>query len=229
LDSLHPSRPSPVSRWVLRVFPRLCAPRALGPTPSGPNGPEAPRMRLPAPSALASREIRRVNSPLVRHPRLRPLPPVLPPTSAARFQPVDMFRPRGFSPPRRVAPQKSPGLVASRYRKEFAAFRHRSRHSPPDTSEEVLARVRSTTAFPAAPFTPLEEVPPPAAASHHCDRCPLAVAPPPSSSRASSKWNEAATLDLGALLRHRVRCARFPLPVTHALFFLGFVPLQGTG
>jgi len=36
--------------------------------------------------------------------------------------PEDSFRPRGFAPPRRLSPRMSSGLIASRYRKGFAAF-----------------------------------------------------------------------------------------------------------
>jgi len=153
---------------------------------SGPDGPEEPRMRLPAPSTLASREIRRVNCPSSDILLLRPLPAVLPLPSAIRFHPGRSVHPRGFSPPRRFSPQE-----------EFRAccipvpegVRRVSLLQPPlaaRSSQGELARVRSTTAVPAAPFTPLEEVLPLAAASHHCDRCPLAVAPslqPPEQAR----------------------------------------------
>jgi len=145
---------------------------------SGPDGPEVPRMRLPAPSALASREIRRVNRPSSDNPFLRPLPAVLPLPSARRFHPVRSFHPRGFSPPRRLSPQEEPRACCIPMPE---GVRRVSRLSPPlaaRSSQGELARVRSTTAVPAAPFTPLEEVLPLAAASHHCDRCPLAVVPP---------------------------------------------------
>jgi hypothetical protein len=66
------------------------------------------------------------------------------------------------------------------------------------------------TRFPAAPFAPLEEVPPLAAASHHCDRCPLDVAPLVADSAETGTVR--ATLILGALLRHRVWCATKLLP-----------------
>jgi hypothetical protein len=42
--------------------------------------------------------------------------------SACRCQATDLFRPRGFSPPRRFTPHTGLGFVAPRNRMEFAAF-----------------------------------------------------------------------------------------------------------
>lgn len=44
---------------------------------------------------------------------------------ALAAKPVRLFRPRGFSPPRRFPPHRGSGLVASRYRKGFASFPRR--------------------------------------------------------------------------------------------------------
>jgi hypothetical protein len=142
---------------------------------------------------------------------------------AASFGPLDtiqevLFRPRGFSPPRRVSP-----LVKFRaccipvpegVRRVSAAPPPREPHTT-----EVMTGSSRRTRFPATPFAPLEEVPPLAAASHHCDRCPLAVAP--LAADPVETGTARATLDLGALLRHRVWYAFKPLPAERALSFHG--------
>jgi len=112
-------------------------------------------------------------------PRARPLPATLPPPSANRCQPVSAFRPRGFSPPRRFTPH-------SRSRACCIPVPEGVRRvcAPQATASNTAVRRRPhhpsyPANFPAAPFTPLEEVPPTAAVSHLCDRCLLAVRPPP--------------------------------------------------
>jgi hypothetical protein len=74
----------------------------------------------PRPSAAPSAH-RPLTPPRCRHPRVHPLPEgastFLRPTAATRSVP---FRPRGFSPPRRLAPHSVCGLVASRCQPGFA-------------------------------------------------------------------------------------------------------------
>jgi len=66
-------------------------------------------------------------------PRVRPLPETLLSRSACRCQATDMFRPRGFAPPRRLTPHTGLGFIAPRSQMEFAAFQ--SGHSPPSPTE----------------------------------------------------------------------------------------------
>jgi hypothetical protein len=184
---------------------------------SDPGGPEAPRLQLPAALALSSREIRCV-IPLIRHPQLRSNPTVLPSPSAYSNQRVDLRRPRGFSPPRRAAQKSSRACCISVPEgvRRVSRLQTPLAHPPPQGG---LTRVRSTTAFLAAPFTPLEEVLPSVAAPHLCDPCPHVVAPPlsrrPSTSRPCSTGGSVTIAN----------CCQW----TTALSFLGFVPLQGSG
>jgi hypothetical protein len=107
--------------------------------------------------------------PLRRHPLARPLPVAL--ASFLRSLGSHLgfsFRPRGFSPPRRLSPRNSRGLVASRCR-SWGSPRFLSAGS--ERSEDRLEHRRT---FPAAP-TPLEELPSPAAVPCLHGRCPLAV------------------------------------------------------
>jgi hypothetical protein len=80
-----------------------------------------------------------------------------------------MFRPRGFSPPRRFAPRKGRGFIAPRNRS-----RVRRVSCMPPTRAARRRRVR-TGSVPATRFTPFEDFPSPAAVPHHCGRCLPAV------------------------------------------------------
>jgi len=91
--------------------------------------------------------------------------------SARRYQATDMFRPRGFAPPRRLTPRKGYGLIASRNQMEFVTF---------PSCAPIFHRPKSTTdgrrsPFPATRFTPFKEFPSPVAVPHHCGRYPPAV------------------------------------------------------
>jgi len=102
--------------------------------------------------------------------------------------------------------------------------------SSPDASseEDVSSLARRPAAFPAARFAPFEEAPPPAAASCHQDRCPLAVAPPsfqhargvPSRCGPSTSGPCSA---VGSVARPTVAGDHAPSPS------MGLVPLQGSG
>jgi len=74
--------------------------------------------------------------------------------------------------------------------------------------------------LPAAPFTPLEEFPPRAAASCHHDRCLLAVLPPSDLSSCARRFQSARfgrhpmkVVDFEALLHSRVRSVQTSLPM----------------
>ena len=73
------------------------------------------------------------------------------------------LRPRGFSPPRRLAHTLASGLVASRYRTGFAAFR----------AGATLYERGPTSAVPSSAFTPFEAFPSLAAVPRHRGRCLL--------------------------------------------------------
>jgi hypothetical protein len=112
---LLPSRPSPVSGWVLRVFPARAPHCSFKKTArrvpldlrfifrAARNGPETPRRDCSRSSVSPLVGFVRV-CPSSDMPRLRPLPVTLPPLSSDRCQPASAFRPRGFSPPRRFTP-----------------------------------------------------------------------------------------------------------------------------
>jgi len=158
---------------------------------------------------------------MVRRSRSRPLRVTLPPPSA-RWLPHQPTRSALVVSHHLdgLLRARVPGLVASRYRKGFAAFlapAHRSRD--PET-----VGYGATGSFPGCAFTPFEEVPPPAAAPHRCGRCLLAVGPPQTPLPVC-----AATLDLEALLRCRVRCDQRRCQRGSPSPSMGFVPLQGAG
>jgi len=99
-------------------------------------------------------------------PAARPLPPVLPPTSARREPSRQVaFRPRGFSPPRRFPPRPRSraccipvpeGVRRVSDVRALLATTHRPR------GDETRC-LQTPARFPATRFTPFEEVPPPAA------------------------------------------------------------------
>jgi len=69
-------------------------------------------------------------SPLLRCSCRRPLPHSHRSASAKGMPPFDMFRPRGFAPPRRLTPLAGSGCIAPRYRTGFAGFPPRLRSGP---------------------------------------------------------------------------------------------------
>jgi hypothetical protein len=75
---------------------------------------------------------------------------VPPRVSDGREPPDHRFRPRGFSPPRRLSLTAGSGLVTSRYRTGFAAF--------PVTPDPMSEDLWSMRAFPGSAFTPFEEL-----------------------------------------------------------------------
>ena len=79
------------------------------------------------------------------------------------------FRPRGFAPPRRLAPRASHGSVAPRNRSKV----RRVSCAPP--SRATRRRPDQTVQIPATRFTPFEDFPSSAAVPHHCGRCPPVV------------------------------------------------------
>jgi hypothetical protein len=107
-----------------------------------------------------------------------------------------LFRPRGFTPPRRFPPLGGRGLVASRCQ-SWGSSRF------------------PANAVPATNITPLEGFPSTAAAPRHRGRCPLAVPPDPARHLRPPPLPDAAFnapldpgVDFEALLRRRVRNAR---------------------
>jgi hypothetical protein len=110
--------------------------------------------------------------PLRRVPSARPLP-----SGAQRrrssgrwFHAPTSFRPRGFSPPRRLSPRRGCGFVAPRCR-PWGSSRFRL-PAPAASAEAAGARTPS----PRCGLTPFEGFPSPIAAPHHCGRCLHAVA-----------------------------------------------------
>jgi hypothetical protein len=102
---------------------------------------------------------------------------------------ADPVRSRGCLPRNRVPPSWFCTTSAASSAREVAGLLHPAashgvrrvsclgfRVDPATWTSQAPSR-RSTEAFPATLFTPLEEFPPTAAAPHHCGRCPLAVPP----------------------------------------------------
>jgi len=174
---------------------------------------------LPTAGHLASRGIHLVVCPSSDVTRARPLRVTLPSPSACWLPPACSFRPRGFAPPRRFPPRSGSRACCIPVPEGVRSV-SRSR-APLQSTRRSL--VRCARGFPVCAFTPLEEVPPPAAAPHRCGRCPLAVGPP----RHHRCRCCAATLDLEALLRCRVRCDRRRCQRRPPSPSMGFVPLQG--
>jgi len=115
LPSLLPSRPFPVARWVLRVFPARASSllknsleELLMTFASSSERPEMAR------GVVVEVALNLQHLPLVGFVRVcpssdilrsRPLPTTLPLPSAFQCKLVDSFRPRGFAPPRRFTPR----------------------------------------------------------------------------------------------------------------------------
>jgi hypothetical protein len=92
------------------------------------------------------------------------------------------FRPRGFSPPRRLAPAPALGVLQPN-RTRFAAFQQ---NVTPTRDPDTPSRSSGCPGPPSWPTmcvpnsaTPLEEYHSPVAVPHHCGRCPLAVSVSP--------------------------------------------------
>jgi hypothetical protein len=121
------------------------------------------------------------------------------------------FRPRGLSPPRRLAPRRRPGSL--RGRRAGACTEPRAagvfRPAPAPGVRRVSGFDRSASAIP-APLPPLEEFPSPTAAA--ASPRPRALSSSPASRRAP----------LRALIHRRVRCRRVLWPASVARSFLGF-------
>jgi len=134
-----------------------------------------PRSRRAASNRRFSPSVRRrAPFPLSTDPAGRPLPQALPPASVAE----------------NPSPQSRSTLVVSHHldgflRPEVAGLLHPaashevrrvSCHRPSERGTARSAVLFGVgRAFPAARFTPLEELPPTAAVPHRCGRCPLAV------------------------------------------------------
>jgi hypothetical protein len=78
-----------------------------------------------------------------------------------------MFRPRGFSPPRRLTPHTGLGSIAPRNRMKFATLPGFS----PDNDQPKPICTGRIPPIPAARFTPSEEFPSSIAVPHHCGLC----------------------------------------------------------
>jgi hypothetical protein len=124
-----------------------------------------------AASSSSSLGIRPLTAPLpidrLRVHSRRPRPP-----SGRRCHPSSSFRPRGFSPPRRLSPRRGCRFVAPCCRLWG------STRCPLRLPDRPKAPCK-TVAFPAPHFIPFEEFPSSAAAPHHCGRClPVITARP---------------------------------------------------
>lgn len=113
---------------------------------------------------------------------LLPMSPTWRPAGCpARWTPPHVsssFRPRGFSPPRRLTPPPASGVLQPN-RTRFAAFPH---NLTPTRDPDRRCRSSGCPGPPSWPLlcipnsaTPLEEYHSPVAVPHHCGRCPLAV------------------------------------------------------
>jgi hypothetical protein len=102
-------------------------------------------------------------------------------SSVRRLHPLRIaFRPRGFSPPRRLAPLWGVQACCSPVRTGFAVF--------PDAALAPIAswtngprsdQSSNRTSFPTTRFVPFEAFPSSAAGSHHCDPLPSCRCRPP--------------------------------------------------
>jgi hypothetical protein len=168
---------------------------------SGPDGPEALSMRLPASSALASREIRRVNSPLIRHPRPASTPGQcchrlrqVGSTRLARSALVVSHHLDGLLR-RRVPGLLHPGT--GRGSPRFASAAAARRPAPPKRYWLASGRPQRSSLRPSHPSKKFSRWQP--------HRITATVAPSPLRLRSihpsKLEWDEPTTLDLGALLR----------------------------
>jgi hypothetical protein len=109
--------------------------------------------------------------------RSRPLPATLPLPSASqrytgRLVPSSWFRTTSTV----YSALEVPGLLHPGTGRGSPRF-HPALPLAAQSSEEDRLASGQSQRFPAAPFTPPEEVPPPVAVLHRCSRCPLVVAP----------------------------------------------------
>lgn len=149
---------------------------------------------------------RRTLLPAMLQPLWCPLPETLPLPSARRRQRRQvMFRPRRFSLPRRLAPPQSFRACCIPKPNRVRCV-SRVRHYHPQSTSEDANHACQCAAVRTALFTPLEEVPPPAAVLRRRNRCPLVVGPPSCPSHTRHDFST-MTLDFKALLHCRVRSA----------------------
>jgi hypothetical protein len=137
--------------------------------------PEVSPTRLPVLSPPASHRIRSKRAPRCRHLQCASTPGSKLP-SARRYHPTSPVPSSWFlTTATASSAHRLPGLLHPGTSSRFAAFQ--GRRPPLDTTRlrRIGPPVRKTAAFPAALFTPLEEVPPTAAT----DASPRCVAPSP--------------------------------------------------
>jgi len=141
--------------------------------------------------------------------RSRPLPTTLPLSSAFQVHPGRHVPSSWFRTTSTVCSAlEVPGLLHPGTGRGSPRFRTVLPLAAQSSEEDRLASGQSQH-FPAAPFTPPEEVPPTVAVPHRCGRCPLVVAP----ARPDEQVHHSApTLDLEALLHCWVRSACPALP-----------------
>jgi hypothetical protein len=144
-----------------------------------------------------------------------------------------MFRPRGFSPPRRLSPRPGPRACCIPLPVlGFAAFPATCSQRPETRAtrrRSVLEIGARQARFPRR-NRPFEEFPPPAAVPcHHgplppCRQAPLGWSRPLLPVAGRQKWcGPKEALDFEVLLRERVRCARHPFGCRIARSFHGLV------
>jgi hypothetical protein len=169
------------------------------------------RCRRPRSSPLVG--FVRVNPPLLRHRWWSQLPAVLPLPSAgpAPAAPTCSVLVVSHHLDGLLLPP-GPGLVASRYRKGFAAFPLALAARSPDAPKSTRWRPAQTQAFPLRASHPPKKSP-----RQQPRRVTATLASSPSSLRARAVLRPRCplTLDLEALLRCRVRTDRRSLPSDH--------------
>jgi len=152
--------------------------------------PSASSLGLASPSVRRQPPWTRIDPPLVGFTRVVPSSVPVPgastpgrcrhPPSARRYRRHVPFRPRGFSPPRRLAPLQGSRRVAAWF--GWGSLRFTACPSPQSLRSTRRPRAPTGasgwTPFPATRFIPLEAFPSSAAVPHHCGRCPPAVPSP---------------------------------------------------
>jgi len=164
--------PAPSSTFCrCRPGPRGVPCRRPLPTEAGDDDPHdldvlfeaLPRALVPPLGRSSSREIRR---PIRRHDQCASTPGSKLPSARLCYL-SSSFRPRGFSPPRRLSPRKGPRACCipqpARVRRVFDWVRSRSR-------PKTVADLRNLS--PRRGFTPFEECPHRQPAPHHCGPLP---------------------------------------------------------
>jgi len=154
----------------------------------------APSKRLPSPRIdphrSASLGIRSRVCPTSDKTSTRPLPEDVATSvrPAVTKRPV-LFRPRGFSPPRRLTPRPGPECIATRAGQDSLRF---TLSLPTQSLDKSMDRSGNPTRLPATRFTPFEEYPSSVAVPHHCGRCLPAVTSPASLAEAEASANTQA-------------------------------------